>query len=215
MTSSPARAEEVDRGQAGNHVRRRLGNFNIAAPILKKLGLPATFFVITGYIGTDTVARWDRQLPAPPRWMTWDQVWKQLDQEGLQIGAHTQTHIDLGVVDGDDADCEIRGSRQDLEERLGHDVTLFAYPFGGRRNITEANRERIKNAGFRCCVSCHGGLAQPNDGGSSSSSPRCVVVRYPEQFAFEVLLRSSIDATLSFLCTGAGVGGRARRYGLR
>ena len=61
--------------------------------------------------------------------MTWDQV-QQMDREGFQIGAHTQTHVDLGVVDGDEADCEIRGSRRDLEEQLGHDVTLFAYPYG-------------------------------------------------------------------------------------
>lgn len=165
------------------------GNADIAAPILKKLGLPATFFVITRYVNTNTVARWDREFRVPPGWMTWDQVC-QLDREGFQIGAHTRTHVDLGVVDGDAADCEIRGSRSDLRERLGHDVTLFAYPFGGRENITEANRERIRQAGFRCCVSCHGGLANANDDPFHLHRiPVAPYFRTVEQFAFEATIR--------------------------
>lgn len=168
-----------------------LGNFEVAAPILKKFGLPATFFVITGYIGTQTVAGWDRQFAVAPGWMNWDQV-RELDREGFQIGAHTRTHVDLGLVEGHDADCEIRGSRKDLEERLGHGVTLFAYPFGGRRNMTDSNRELIKRAGFRCCVSCHGGLAHPGD--DPFRLHRIPVSRWfltPEQFAFEVAVRRS------------------------
>ena len=168
------------------------GNFEVAAPILRKLELPATFFVITRYLDTDTVAWWDRELTNAPAWMTWDQV-RQLDREGFQIGAHTQTHVDLGMVDGEAADREIRGSRRDLQEQLGHDATLFAYPYGRPRNMLDANRERIRHAGFRCCVSCHGGLARSQD--DPFYLHRVPVVqsfRTPEQFAFDVLMRRQV-----------------------
>src|SRR5207249_2886648 len=36
-------------------------NFENAAPVLEKLGLPATFFVVTRWIGTDIVPFWDEE----------------------------------------------------------------------------------------------------------------------------------------------------------
>ncbi len=35
-------------------------NFRVAAPILRRLGIPATFFVVSDYAGTDRVFWWDR-----------------------------------------------------------------------------------------------------------------------------------------------------------
>ena len=75
-------------------------NFEVAAPILRKLGLPATFFVVTRYLDTATVPWWDAKLPHQPGWMTWDQA-RMLAREGFDIGGHTRTHVDLGNVTGD------------------------------------------------------------------------------------------------------------------
>ena len=66
-------------------------NFEVAAPILRKLGLPATFFVTTGFIGSQTVAPWDRNLPRQPGWMDWDQL-RALVSEGFEIGCHTDEY---------------------------------------------------------------------------------------------------------------------------
>lgn len=168
-----------------------LGNFEVAAPILKKLGLPATFFVATRFIGSDVVPWWDRDLPFQPGWMTWDHV-RELDREGFEIGAHTKTHVDLGVIDGEAAEEEIRGSRDDLRTELGREATLFAYPYGQVKNMIEPNRERIKRAGFRCCVSCHGGLAEANDDPFRLHRvPISPWYRTPEQMTFDVLLREN------------------------
>jgi len=132
-------------------------NYEYAAPILKELGLQATFFVVSQFIDTDFVPWWDRGLNPTQPWMTWDQVgW--LRREGFEIGAHTRTHANLGEVACAEAWGEILGSRLELEEKLSTPIDLFAYPYGGENNISEKNREAIKAAGFRCCCSCFGGV---------------------------------------------------------
>lgn len=132
-------------------------NYECAAPILRAVGLPATFFVVSGFIGTASVAWWDASCPVQHPWMTWEQV-QGLHREGFDVGAHTSTHIDLGTVSGAEAWNEIVNSRRVLEERLCAPVDLFAYPYGGERQISEDNRALVRAAGFRCCCSCHGGI---------------------------------------------------------
>jgi peptidoglycan/xylan/chitin deacetylase (PgdA/CDA1 family) len=168
-----------------------LDNFEVAAPILKKFGLSATFFVATKYIESSTVPWWDVNLPRQPGWMTWRQL-KQLVAEGFDIGAHTRNHVDLGTVSGDEATDEISGSRQDLAAELGVVPEHFAFPYGDVRNLSDANRENIAQAGFRCCVSCHGGLvAATNDPFRLRRVPISAWHRTPQQFAFEILAQKN------------------------
>src|SRR5207253_2154562 len=68
-------------------------NFENAMPVLEKLSLPASFFVVTQWIGTDVVPFWDEQRGARYPWMTWDEV-RTLHRKGFDIGAHTRTHVD-------------------------------------------------------------------------------------------------------------------------
>ena len=132
-------------------------NFENAVPVLEKLSLPATFFVVTRWIGTDIVPWWDSQQGVRHPWMTWDQV-RSLHRKGFDVGAHTRTHVDLGQVADGEAREEILGARLELERQLGAPVDLFAYPYGGRDHLAEANRDLVKAAGFRCCCSCFGGI---------------------------------------------------------
>jgi peptidoglycan/xylan/chitin deacetylase (PgdA/CDA1 family) len=137
-----------------------LDNYECAAPVLSGLGLPATFFVVSQFVGTDAVAWWDAELSPPPAWMSWEQV-RELRARGFEIGAHTRTHADLGAIAGEVARKEIAGGREELEARLGAPVDLFAYPYGRPSAMAEENRALVREAGFRCCVSCHGGLVTP------------------------------------------------------
>jgi peptidoglycan/xylan/chitin deacetylase (PgdA/CDA1 family) len=164
-----------------------LDNFEVAAPILGKLKLPAAFFVTTGFIGTSNPAAWDRHLAQHPGWMTWDQV-RSLAAQGFEIGSHTDTHINLGKVDPAVARAELRLSREKLQQELGTRPRLFAYPFGGREHISERSRELVREAGFECCIACHGGV------NSGSPDPfnlnRIGIAEWfgtPDQFGFELL----------------------------
>ena len=133
-----------------------------AAPVLKALDLPATFFIVSRFVSTDHAAWWDSKLDPKPTWITWEEVQGLVDM-GFNIGAHTQNHVDLGTVASEVAQAEIIGSKADLESRLGKPIDLFAYPYGQVENLLEDNRSKVQAAGFRCCASCFGGLVQPGD----------------------------------------------------
>lgn len=161
-------------------------NYEVAAPILRKLNLPATFFVVTGFIGTQKVAPWDRELVRQPGWMDWDQL-RSLAAEGFEIGSHTESHLDLGTADAESARADLRTSRRKLEEQLDRPAPLFAYPFGARKNLSEVSREVIREMGFSCCLACYGG---PNALATSPFNLTRISIAQgfetPDQFAFDM-----------------------------
>lgn len=164
-------------------------NAEVAAPILERLGLPATFFVATGFIGTDYAPPWDRHLSRQAGWMNWDQV-RALRRMGFEIGAHTDQHANLGVLDGDAVRPELMRCREVLQRELGESVTLFAYPFGGRENISPTSLRLVQEAGFECCLSAHGGVNPPI--ADPFRLNRIVIGSWfatPDQLGFEIVLR--------------------------
>lgn len=165
-----------------------LDNFEVAAPILHSLQMPATFFITTGFIGTRVIAPWDAELVRQPGWMSWDHV-RSLVAQGFEIGTHTDTHIDMGSADVETSRRELQVSRQKINQELGISAELFAYPFGDRGNITERSRDLVRELGFTCCASCYGGV---NAVGTSPYHLRRVPIAgwfaTPDQFGFEFLV---------------------------
>lgn len=162
-------------------------NLLTAAPILERLELPASFFITTGLMGTQTVPWWDEEWGIQSQWMSWDEV-RDLARRGFELGAHTVTHPDLGELEGPEAVLEIRESRSRLEEEVGTPVTMFAYPFGRPHQITEGNRDVVRSLGFRCCLSAHGGLVDPGtDPFRLRRSPISPWHLSPYQFGWEIL----------------------------
>ena len=192
LVSALERREPVGRRLAITFDDGYLDNFENAAPVLERLSLPATFFVVSRFIGSTIVPWWDRARGVSHPWMTWDQV-RSLHQRGFDIGAHTRTHVDLGTAIGRDARDEIVGSRHELEKQLAVPVDLFAYPYGRPNNLVEANRTLIREAGFRCCCSCFGGVVhQGADPFHVARVPISPWYTSPHQFGLEVALGKSV-----------------------
>ncbi|MBA2246148.1 MAG: polysaccharide deacetylase family protein [Gemmatimonadetes bacterium] len=161
--------ELLDRLERGEDISRHLvitfddgylDNHEVAAARLRVHEIPACFFIATNFIGSDYRPWWDAELPFAPQWMDWQEV-RELHHQGFEIGAHTMNHVDLGVVVGGDAVAEIIGSRKRIERELRTEVPFFSYPYGRANQITEENREAVRRAGFRCCLSAYGGTVTP------------------------------------------------------
>ena len=83
-------------------------NFTNAYPILKKFKIPATFFLVTGFINK-SIKLIDDENFAP---LSWDQI-KEMDGDDLiDFGAHTDTHPILSTIDSSDVVKEIVHSKK-------------------------------------------------------------------------------------------------------
>jgi len=93
--------------------------------------------------------------------MTWDEAREMVASGLVTMGAHTMTHRNLKKLPLDEARDEIETSKRVIEAELGRPVTLFAYPFGNPANdYTEAVKDIVREAGFRCATTVVLGLAE-------------------------------------------------------
>ncbi len=100
--------------------------FTKASPVLARLGMRATAYVISGRISKPSFLRW-RQLP-------------RLEARGIEIGSHTVSHRELTTLSDSQALAELVRSRRALEQRLDHRVPWLAYPIGAYDARIEGTR---------------------------------------------------------------------------
>ncbi len=131
-------------------------NYECAAPVLEHFRLPA-FFVTAGLIGTPRPFAHDGRFPHHFRTLTWDQV-EGLAACGFSIGSHGMTHANLARCPLEEARREIVESRDLIQRRLGAPVKYFAYPFGGREDVTPTVIGEIRAAGYELIASAYGGV---------------------------------------------------------
>ncbi|MBI3822939.1 MAG: polysaccharide deacetylase family protein [Planctomycetes bacterium] len=131
-----------------------------AARVLALHRLPATFFIPTKYVGTDHVFPWDTGLTQMPN-LTWQHV-KEMQDLGHEIGSHTVSHPDLGVISPAKARREMADSKKTLEDKLQRPVRWFAYPFGGRGNFRPEYLPLTRELGYDACFSAVSGFIQPH-----------------------------------------------------
>lgn len=130
-----------------------------AARVLAEHGLPATFFIPSDFIGSDRSFFWDRNLPRLPN-LTWNDV-REMIRLGHEIGSHTASHADLGVISEEQCRYELIHSRSVIADQTGQAVRWFAHPFGGRENLRPEYIPLIREAGYQGAVSAIGGFVRP------------------------------------------------------
>jgi peptidoglycan/xylan/chitin deacetylase (PgdA/CDA1 family) len=91
-----------------------------AKPILDKYGFKASFFIVCGRVGTQ------------PNWMNWQDI-TELKKDGMDIESHSVTHPNLDMLNQNQLDYQIGGSKQCLASH-GYNSTIFAYPYNSGSN---------------------------------------------------------------------------------
>jgi peptidoglycan/xylan/chitin deacetylase (PgdA/CDA1 family) len=160
-----------------------------AARVLAEHGLPATFFIPTGFVGTDHTFPWDHGLPAMSN-LNWDEV-RKMAALGHEIGSHTVTHADLGAVSDEEARRELCESKEALEKQLGRRVRWLAYPFGGKKNFRPVVLALAEEAGYEGCLSGYGGFVRP--GADPRLLPRDAAPCYQGLNELHLYLRGCLD----------------------
>jgi peptidoglycan/xylan/chitin deacetylase (PgdA/CDA1 family) len=108
------------------------GHFTAALPILQRLEIPATFFVMTVVLDK-------------PGWLSRDQV-RRLDHAGMTIGVHTWDHHRVTTYVGPDWARQLERPKAELETLVGHRLEMFAYPYGA---WNPAVLPHVQHAGYR------------------------------------------------------------------
>ncbi len=99
----------------------------LAAPILERLNIPATFLIIAGEV-EDTKQQAEAKKAGAWGGITWDEV-RSLAAKGFEIGNHSYSHPNLTKVDDAMAREEIEKSAAKLKVETGVYPVSFAYPY--------------------------------------------------------------------------------------
>lgn len=151
----PAVVFAFDDGYADNY---------FAAKLLRRAGVPCTFFVCTGIVGTDDpflhdLERIGVRVPA----LTWDQC-RDMAARGFHFASHSVYHTDFGTSGSDAAIDEIEAAGRHLRKHLGLEARdhWLAHPFGFAHNMTAEVRQRLERAGVEVLFASNGGTNSPS-----------------------------------------------------
>ncbi|MCX5003949.1 polysaccharide deacetylase family protein [Streptomyces sp. NBC_00638] len=113
-----------------------------ALPLLHRHGFGATLFVLPGRLGGDNA--WDPLGPRKPL-LSKQGIRLAAASEGIEVGSHGLTHVDLAKADDTVLHTEVAESRAVLSELIGADVDGFCYPYGTiDRRVVDA----VRDAGY-------------------------------------------------------------------
>ena len=116
-----------------------------AWPALRARRMSATMFVVASQVGGINV--WDPPERREP--LLDARRLRELQDDGVHIGAHGLTHLPLARIPADQALSELTRSRAMLSDLLGRDPLVVAYPFS---NQSRAVRRLVEAAGYAAAV---------------------------------------------------------------
>jgi len=129
-----------------------------ALPILQKNGFSATCYVISQRTGQYN--DWDAASLNVRKSLMNDAQVQAWHAAGMEVGAHSRTHLRLtGCTDAELQD-EIAGSKADLEALIEEPVTQFCYPYG---DLDERVVAATRQAGYDAATTVQRGRARSGD----------------------------------------------------
>lgn len=136
-------------------------NCEHALPLLLRENIPFTYFVTSENMFTGEPFTHDVKYGCPRRPNSMDEI-KELAAAGVEIGAHTRTHADLGrITTANELFEELVECRHELEAAAGVPVRYFAFPFGLHKNLNADAFQMARDHGYEGLCSAYGGYNFP------------------------------------------------------
>lgn len=138
-------------------------NCHFALPLLVKRRIPVMYFVTTQHILHGEPFPHDVARGQPLQPNTLDEL-RALAAQGVEIGAHTRSHANLGAIT-DNAVLldEVVTASEELQAAIGCPLRYFAFPFGQHANLNTEVFHLAYDAGFEGVCSAYGGYNFPGD----------------------------------------------------
>ena len=125
-------------------------NYTLLFPLLKKYNFKAVIYLVTQVNHN----AWGVREGEPRVDMMTDAQKKEMSDYGIEMGGHTQTHVDLSRCTEEEMFKEIKSCKDDVERLTNKRSISFSYPFGG---INEKVKQVTKQAGYAYAVSTNTG----------------------------------------------------------
>jgi peptidoglycan/xylan/chitin deacetylase (PgdA/CDA1 family) len=133
-------------------------------PILRELGVTATFFVSSGFVELREEEERDflrtnmKNNQQTTGSLSAEEL-RKLSKEGFSIGGHTCNHINIAALsDINELRREIQNDKMELEKITGTKVEYFAYPFGFYRNESMDLIHILREGGYKGALTLIPGL---------------------------------------------------------
>ncbi len=115
-----------------------------AYPVLSKYNIKGNFLIATGLLGN-------------PDYMSWDDLKRMVDSGVVTAYDHTWSHANVAGLPADKAKNEILTAKSQLQEHLGINPNIFAYPYGTE---SQAVVSILRSNGFIAALSTIPGFTQ-------------------------------------------------------
>lgn len=177
-------------------------NYLNALPVLEKMGFKASFFIIAGGLGMQKPFKhllWDeaarthfRSNPETRLPMNALEV-RGILEEGHEIGSHGLTHRSVGNLPYKEGMEEIIRSKEILEDVIGENISLFAYPFGAKsyNDFNQRTSSMLMESGFK--AACTGEIGSITLGNGLYELARIPIRETDTPFRFKQKLYGAFD----------------------
>lgn len=138
--------------------------YDVTFPVLEKFNFPSTIYPLAGFLGKHAIINGHEYKSLK---ILSQSMLLELNQLGVEIGAHTMNHVKLAQVDNDTAITEVKTSKDTLEQVIGNKINSFSFPHGDYNSDVI---DIVSQAGFTNALTCINGYA--NNATSAFEIPR-------------------------------------------
>jgi peptidoglycan/xylan/chitin deacetylase (PgdA/CDA1 family) len=123
-------------------------NLEFALPLLVERRIPVTYFVTLGNILEQRPFEHDLRLGQPLPVNSIDSI-RAMVNAGIEIGAHTRNHVDLGQTsDPQVVFDEVIMSGRELAQTISQKIRYFAFPYGQSQNLNQTALQWLREEGY-------------------------------------------------------------------